>query len=121
MPVTGNVNTDHKDSYTYKRGTRQRTLAVPEDFNSIDVVKTTITTTATQINFPENANYVTLRHHSTTPIFIGGNSSVTTSNGQQVNENDVVEITVKAGNSNEIYGIVSTGTVVITATGAENK
>jgi len=121
MSLTNNINTDHKKSYVYKKGVRQRTLPIAEDFNSINVVKTTVTTTATSIDFPESGGECVLMHTTDAVIYIGGDDTVSTSTGQEVNAYDVVTITAKAGNSNEIYAIVASGTVEVTVTGAENK
>jgi len=85
-------------------------------YNTLEVVSTTITTTATQINTPESTGNFHLVHktHGTT-VYIDG-ADVTASSYPLEAYEDLPFKGMSKGD-NEIYGIVSSGTATVWAIG----
>lgn len=110
------------DSHKYISARKSLKRVVEEScslFNSIQVVTTTIGTTATKINTPDNCYSFFLEHQESGETVYLGDSSVTTSTGYPVIDNQPFPCNNFAkGNNNELYGICSTGTVKVYAVGA---
>jgi hypothetical protein len=117
MPLSENINNREFNKFTRQRGTRVKTQSVPEDGNAFQVETTEITTDATPIDTPEDANKMHLIHVESGVIIYLGGSDVTTSNGWPLVENTPLHVDLKKGNNNSIYGIVASGTADIKALG----
>lgn len=72
----------------------------------------TVGTSATQIVPTSTRNKVTITNTTTTPVYIGGDNTVTTSTGQLIP--GVVGASETYETSTDIWGIVATGTTVVT-------
>lgn len=85
--------------------------------NTIEVKKTTVGTTATRIETPENAQDFTIFHQIENGVFYIDGESVTTGS-IAVNKYDEIEfVNMKKNDENEIYGITSSGTIEVFAVG----
>lgn len=93
----------------------------PLPANSVDVVQTTVDTSAVQIDVPEEASSVSIRHITEgTTLWVGNSSSITAGGAGTfpLLEGDIMEIDLIKGNSNEIYGILASGSITVYAIGA---
>lgn len=85
------------------------------DTNTFDHVKTTIGTTAKFIDMPEQAEQVRLIFRGSGTIYIGKDTTLTTSNGFPLAVNEYLKLNIKKGNNNNVYGIVASSTIDIYA------
>jgi hypothetical protein len=84
--------------------------------NSLDVVKTNISTTAKKINTPEDARDFTVIHKEDGEIVYVKGPGVTVSTGYPLEAGEeLIFENMKKNDDNEIYGITSTGDVDIYA------
>lgn len=88
-------------------------------FNTtIDEIETTITTTAVRIVTPDTTGSFSIYHQTEGAVLYLGDSSVTTSSGTRLEHGEVAEFSqMKANDANEIYGIVSSGTLTTYVSG----
>lgn len=87
-------------------------------FNTIDVQKTTIGTTATRIITPNWYQFFVVHKTAGSTIYLG-DSSVTTSTGFPIEDAETFTFdNFNRGDDNEIYGIVASGTVDLYAVGS---
>lgn len=87
--------------------------------NAVDVAQTTVDTTATKIEMPDNATQVSLRHDGTSTIWVGQDSNIT-AGGTDVfpmEAGDIMILDITKGNDNAIYAIVASGSVTVYAIG----
>jgi hypothetical protein len=94
-----------------------------QQFNTIEAVRTQMTTTATQINVPDDAEYVWVKVIDPTKILWVGNSSSITANGADsypVQAGEYYKFHLTSGNTNDLYGIVEEGTVYVYTLGGYN-
>ena len=108
------LGTIFKDSKSGKRFTRISNES--DDLrnldNSIDFVKTTITTNATKINFTESETEFILLHRDFDEIlYLGKNNSVTTNTGFALYNDESLYVEFQKNNVNELYGIVASGSI----------
>ena len=89
------------------------------DYNTTETVETTITTSKTRILTPDGATSFFLYHKTAdATVHIGGSDVDTTGKFMEVETEDRLEYSsMQENDGNEIYGIVSSGTVVVYATG----
>jgi len=90
-------------------------------YNSVGAVRTLITTTATLIDLPDDAESVSIKHLDTGGIiWIGEDNTITAggSNAYPLSPGDPFLLRVKRGNSNNLWAIVSSETAYIYALGA---
>jgi hypothetical protein len=119
MTLPENINTLEKEKFAAYRGKTAVQTASPVG-NSFKAQRTTITTTATQIVMPDKSGKFYLKHNSSgVVIYIGSNAEITTTSEDvwPLAANETIEIDLKAGDANEIYGIVATSTAYIYAAG----
>ena len=96
---------------------------VSQSFNSIGAVRTEVQTTATKIELPENSESVLLKHIATGAVIWIGQDENITANGQDVyplTPGEPLLVSMKKGNSNNLYAIVESETAYIYAMGAFN-
>jgi hypothetical protein len=89
-------------------------------FDGIQAVTTSVGTSATQITTPEDAEVVTIYHLDVgESLTVGRTSSVTVggSDGAVLEYGARLTFSCRTGGDNEIYGIVSTGTITVYAVG----
>lgn len=110
-------NTNENASH-FVDGTRlYKRVADDKYFDSPDIVKTVVTTTATRIKTPVNSREFVLFHQEADESFFMGDKDVSVSD-VEVFDGDMVEFTqMQKDDGNEIYGITSTGTVTVFAMG----
>lgn len=79
-------------------------------FGSVEVTKTTISTTATKIDTPERTNEFRIINNSGATIYIGGSDVTTLIGFPLLDGNELSFSNMKKNNNNEIYGIVAAST-----------
>jgi hypothetical protein len=95
-------------------------IHVPEDKNTIEVVRTILNaTSASKINLPDNAEKIIIYHKNSNTVWFGNKSNLTVDDGKSapMDKGDVLVMTVKSGNSSELYGISSSGNISVYAIG----
>jgi len=93
-------------------------------YNTAGAVRTDITTTATLIEVPESAEAVAIKHVDTgCVIWIGEDDTITAggANAFPLSPGEILPLRLKAGNSNNLYGIVASETAYIYVLGAFNS
>lgn len=80
---------------------------VPVVENTFKAVKTTLGTTAKQIELPEGADVVRLIHRSDLTAYLGSDETITTSDGFPFVKNEPMILELKKGNNNNLFGIAS--------------
>lgn len=86
--------------------------------SSLDTVVTTINTSPTRISTPEGSRDFLFMHRSENVTIYIGDSAVSVDENLDLEVGDVLEVTsMGANDSNELYGIVSSGTAKIYVTG----
>lgn len=115
MVLPRNINTLEQKKFKEANGkVTVRTCLNPEQRNLFQALKTTVGTSATRIEFPEEGTEFTLYHvTAATNVFLGGNDQITTtsSDSAALPPEFKLELNVVAGNDNNIYGVVASGTV----------
>jgi len=116
MALHGNIN--DLEGNKFKKEGKQRKLrqfsvrTSKENFqNKLVTAKTTIGTSATKINFPEEdcEHYEFIHRGSGVTVYIG-DSTVTTATGVPIEEDEFIKFYLKKGNDNDVYGVVSAST-----------
>jgi len=94
-----------------------RNVGAESLFSSIEIASTAVTTTATQINTPDNCKNFYLIHktHGST-LYVDG-ADVTSSSYPLEEYEEMNFKSMQKDNGNEIYGIASTGTITVWAIG----
>ena len=120
FPKTGHVSTDNKDSFANdaKRDVSRRVLVGDNRYNTFKAVKTTVTTSATFINVPEDATRIVIYHiEADETLWLGENAQITAggTGTAPMQTNFTLELEVIKGNGNNIYGIVSSGSIDVYA------
>ena len=91
-------------------------------YNTLSIVKTTITTTAQKINTPEDSSNFMIYHDDVNTNVYVGDETVTTTDNVYLSQKDQLEISsFELNNENKLYGIVASGTATIYAIGVINK
>jgi len=88
--------------------------------NSFQAVKSTVGTSATKIDLPESASEVVIRHMTEGTTLWIGNDTTITDDGSTVfplEKGDSLTLFLKKGNNNNLYGIVSSGSISVYAAG----
>jgi len=86
--------------------------------NAVTAVQTVITTTATKINLPDTGTQFVVRHVTEDAVLWFGDNASIVVGGTDVApllEYDTLQIDLSAGNGNELYGVVASGTLTVYA------
>lgn len=88
-------------------------------FNTVEVVRTDITTTAKKIELPEDADFFHVYHaDAVNTLYYGKDLSITTSSkSAPLEQNRRLEIQLEKGNDNALFGIADAGTITVFAVG----
>ena len=109
-----------RKSFLEKTTTAYRRV-VSETNNSLGSIRTNITTTPTFINVPDNAEQIYIKHVDTGAIIWIGDNNLITPGGADtfpISPGETMSFRVKKGNSNNIYGVVSSESAYIYVLGA---
>jgi len=96
-------------------------LGKPINPNTVEAIQTTVTTTPTVITLPEGAETISIRHlEAGVIVWIGEdeNIAVGSSNVFPLLEGDVYGVTLRKGDSNNLYAVVASGSVTVYTIGA---
>lgn len=89
--------------------------------NTLQTVATTITTTATKINTPEDTGDFVLYHNEAGETVFIGNSSITAA-GFNLTAGEKYELkNMEKDNGNELYAIVASGSLILYVTGVVSE
>lgn len=90
--------------------------------NTIEVVRTSITTVTKKIEIPEDASEVIIYHDTPgVKLYIGKDGTISaSSNSAPLAENQELHLKIKPGVDLNFYGIASTGTITVYAIGKYN-
>lgn len=117
MALSPNINNREADKFRVLNTLTNTVVKVhPQDLqtNLFQAVKTNVGTSATKIEFPEEGNEFTIYHvTASTNVSIGPDDQVTAGGAgtAPMPPEFKINVVVKKGNDNGIYGIVSSGTV----------
>jgi hypothetical protein len=96
---------------------------VSERVNTLEAVRTSLSTTATRVSTPANAEVMWIKHIDVDRIVWIGNSNAITAAGVDVfplGAGEVYKLRLKAGDNNEVYAILEDGTSYIYVLGGYN-
>jgi hypothetical protein len=91
------------------------------NFNTLGSVRTTITTTPTAINIPDDAEQVYLKHIETGyTIWVGEDVTITAGGATAfpLSPGDTFPVRLRSGNDNSLYAVMASDTGYIYALGA---
>lgn len=117
MALPKQLNTKESSKFFQRNNETYVRVGDDELFSSINTNITTIGTTATLIDIPTSSDFFLVHKVADAVIYIG-DIDVTTSNGFPLEEDDVLTFSEMKTSDNEIYGIVSSGTVDIYSVGS---
>lgn len=122
MPLDKNINTLEKKKFTLDADgkTSHRTQKAARRFNTFNAAKTSVGTSATKINVPEDCTDFVLYHIETgETLWLGNSDTITTASTgiAPIPANFQVAMELIKGNDNNLYGVVSAGTIDVYAIG----
>jgi hypothetical protein len=103
-----------------RRAYKLRTSIYPDETTKFQAKKTTIGTTATKIDFPDEGNEFTIYHvDAGSIVWIGGENSISPNTGDvaALPPSFLFPVYVKSGGDIEIYGVVQSGNVDVYVVG----
>jgi hypothetical protein len=95
------------DKSDYKIKTDQ----VSKDYNAVEALSQSISTTAALIELPDSANEIEIRHDSDSTLWIGGDDSVAANSGWPLYRRETLCFNLKEGNNNDVWAISSSGSI----------
>lgn len=122
---TNNITTLEKSRFKDVNGkVTVRVCDYKEQQNVFQATATSISTTATKIDFPEQGTDFTIYHATSGGIlWIGPNSSITAggSGTAPLPSEFKIDVSVPEGNENDFYAITAEGTIIVYVIGTRRE